>query len=101
MLTYYDCHKSLNIKLPKFTQLKIGSPDWGGLRKRELAFGDDYSTMTVHPNAVQGMKVKVENSVGTYTFKEVGLEQPIVEVTDLLDPVDVDVEEAIEVIEVS
>lgn len=47
------------------------SPNWGGLRKRELAF-DDYSTMTVQSNAVQEMNIKVEKLEKTHTFQDVG-----------------------------
>lgn len=75
------------------------SDNWGGRRERILAF-DDYSGMTVHPNVMRGMKVKVEDSVSRHTFEEVGLPQPRVEVTDLLDPMDVDEENTIEVVDV-
>ena len=64
------------------------SDNWGGRRIRQLAY-DDYGSKIVHPRALEGMKVKVEKSVRT--FGQVQLPQPREEVTNLLDPVDVDV----------
>jgi len=74
-------------------------PNWGGSRKRLLGY-KDYRTMLVHKTALEGIKVKLEKSTGE-TFGDIPeFTPPEEDIIDLFDPVDQDMEETLEVIEV-